>query len=223
MIRAAFLAVQDALSPEFRRVLWKALGLTILLFVGVLVAIEVTLSILVAFPWPWLETILAVATGLGVFAAFFFLIAPVTALFAGLFLDDIAALVEARDYGSDPPGKPMATSLAVWTGIQFGLLVLVVNLLLLPTLFLGIGAVMMVIGNAYLLGREYFSMIAMRHMPAYEAHALRKDNAGRVFAAGLIPALLAPVPIINLFVPLFATSYFVHIYKQVRADAVAVQ
>ena len=93
-------------------------------------------------------------------------------------------------------------------------------LLLLPTLFLGIGAVMMVIGNAYLLGREYFSMIAMRHMPVAEARDLRKRNAGRVLAAGLIPALLAVVPVINLFVPLFATSYFVHIYKKVVAETV---
>ena len=216
MIAAALLALQDALSPQFRKVLWKALGLAILLFIGILVALEVTISILVAFPWPWLETILAIATGLGVFAAFFFLMAPVTALFAGLFLDDIAELVEKRDYPADTPGKPLATATALITGIQFGLLVLMVNILLLPTLFIGIGAVMMVIGNAYLLGREYFSMIAMRHMPAREAKALRKENASRVFAAGLIPAGLALIPVVNLFVPLFATSYFVHIYKKVQ-------
>lgn len=218
MIAATLLAVQDALSPEFRRVLWKALGLAILLFIGILIALEVTISILVAFPWPWLETILAIATGLGVFAAFFFLMAPVTAVFAGLFLDEIAMHVEKRDYPGDPPGQPLATATALVTGIQFGLLVLVVNLLLLPTLFIGIGAVMMVIGNAYLLGREYFSMIAMRHMPVAEAKDLRKINAGRVFAAGLIPAMLALVPVVNLFVPLFATSYFVHIFKKVSAE-----
>lgn len=221
MIAAALLALQDALSPQFRRVLWKALGLAILLFIGILIGLEVTISILVAFPWPRLETILAVATGLGVFAAFFFLMAPVTAVFAGLFLDDIAALVEIRDYPSDTPGKPLATATAIWTGVQFGLLVLMVNLLLLPTLFIGIGAVMMVIGNAYLLGREYFSMIAMRHMPARDAKELRKLNSARVFAAGLIPAGLALIPVVNLFVPLFATSYFVHIFKKVQAEPAA--
>jgi CysZ protein len=221
MIAAALLALQDALSPEFRKVLWKALGLAILLFIGILIGLEVAISLLVAFPWPWLETILAVATGLGVFAAFFFLMAPVTAVFAGLFLDDIAALVEIRDYPTDAPGKPLATAIAIWTGVQFGLLVLIVNLLLLPTLFIGIGAVMMVIGNAYLLGREYFSMIAMRHMPAREAKELRKLNSARVFAAGLIPAGLALVPVVNLFVPLFATSYFVHIFKKIQSEPAA--
>lgn len=220
MIAAALLALQDALSPDFRKVLWKALGLTILLFIGILIGLEVAISLLVAFPWPWLETILAVATGLGVFAAFFFLMAPVTAVFAGLFLDDIAVLVEQRDYPGDAPGKPLATATAIWTGVQFGLLVLIVNLLLLPTLLIGIGAVMMVIGNAYLLGREYFSMVAMRHMQPREAQALRKTNAARVFAAGLIPAGLALIPVVNLFVPLFSTSYFVHIFKRIQAEPV---
>lgn len=215
MISAAFSALGDVFSPAFRKVLWKALGLSILLFVAVLVAVEVVISILVAFPWPWLETILAVATGLGLFAAFFFLMAPVTAIFAGLFLDEIAAVVEERDYPMDKPGQPMATGAAIIIGVQFGLLVLLVNLLVLPTLFLGIGAAIMVVANAYLLGREYFQMIAVRHLPVREAKQLRKVNAGRVFAAGLIPAGLALVPLLNLFVPLFSTAYFVHIFKQI--------
>ena len=218
MIFAAIKAVNDVLSPPFRKVLWKALGLSVLLFVAILVTLEVILSVLVAFPWPWLETILAVATGLGLFAAFFFLMAPVTAVFAGLFLDEIAEVVEQRDYPDDLAGKPLANLAALVIGIQFGLLVLLINLAMLPLLFVGIGAALMVIANAYLLGREYFQMIAMRHLPVKQAKALRKQNAGRVFAAGLIPAGLALVPILNLFVPLFSTAYFVHIFKRIAAD-----
>lgn len=219
MITAALSALRDMFSPGFRKVLWKALGLSILLFAGILVVIEVLLSLLVAFPWPWLETILAIATGLGLFAAFFFLMAPVTAVFAGLFLDDIAAMVEERDYPADAPGRTLDNATALLTGIQFGLLVLMVNLAVLPALFFGIGAAVMVVANAYLLGREYFQMIAMRHSKASDARALRKQNAGRIFAAGLIPAAVALVPLVNLFVPLFATAYFVHIYKQIAPPA----
>ena len=218
MISAAFSALADVFSPGFRNVLWKAVGLSILLFIVVLVAVEAAISLLVAFPWPWLETILAVATGLGLFAAFFFLMAPVTAIFAGLFLDEIAEMVEKRDYAGDPPGRPLDNGTALITGIQFGLLVLLVNLAVLPTLFFGIGAAIMVVANAYLLGREYFQMIAMRHRPVRDAKRLRKDNASRVFAAGLIPAALATIPILNLLVPLFSTAYFVHIYKQLSAE-----
>jgi CysZ protein len=219
MLESALRAFRDTFSPEFRKVLWKALGLTIVLFIFVMVAVQVALSILVGFPWPWLDTVVAVAAGLGLFAGLFFLMAPVMALFAGLFLDDIAELVERRDYPQHRPGMPLPTIQAAFTGVRFGLLVLAVNLALLPTLLLGIGAVAMVLANAYLLGREYFEMVAMRHMPAAEARRLRKENAPRILAAGFIPAFLVIVPLVNIITPIFSTVYFVHIFKRIRAGA----
>lgn len=221
MFTAALRAISDLLSPAFRSILWKALGMTVVLFVAILIAVEVALSLLTAFPWPWLETILAVAAGLGLLAAFVFLMAPVTAVFAGLFLDDVAALVERRDYAADPPGRPLAGWRSLAMSVQFGLLVLLVNLALLPTLFLGIGAVMMVVANAYLLSREYFTMVACRHMPVDAAVTLRRERSPKVFVAGFIPALLSLVPLLNVAVPLFSTAYFVHIYKRLEAEAAA--
>ena len=216
MLGAALRAFRDTFSPDLRKVLWKSLGLTIGLFILVMIAVQVGLSMLVGFPWPWLETILAVAAGLGLVAGLFFLMAPVTAMFAGLFLDDIADLIERRDYPREPPGTPLPTLRAIFIGVRFGLFVLAVYLALLPTLLLGIGALAMVLANAYLLGREYFEMVAMRHMPAEEARALRKENAPRILAAGFIPALLAVIPLVNIITPLFSTVYFVHIFKLVR-------
>jgi len=217
MLQAALRAIRDTFSPELRKVLWKSLGLTLALFILVMTAVQIALSMLVGFPWPWLETIVAVAAGLGLFAGLFFLMAPVTAMFAGLYLDDIADLVERRDYPHARPGTPMPTVRAVLTGVRFGLIVLAVYLALLPTLLLGIGALAMVLANAYLLGREYFEMVAMRHMPADEARRLRKENAPRVLAAGFIPALLVVIPFVNIITPLFSTVYFVHIFKRLQS------
>ena len=64
--------------------------------------------------------------GLGLAVLSFFLIPPVTALFAGLYLDHIAGLVEERHYPADPPGRELPIGRAIITGLQFGLLVLVV-------------------------------------------------------------------------------------------------
>jgi CysZ protein len=86
-------------------------------------------------------------------------------------------------------------------------------------LLLGIGAIAMVLANAYLLGREYFEIIAMRHMPADEARRLRKENSPRILAAGFIPAFLVVVPFVNIITPIFSTIYFVHIFKRIRADS----
>lgn len=213
MLKAAVLALGDLLSPAFRGVLLKAVGLTLGLFVAVFLAAEFAIEKLTHLPWPWAQSLLEVGAGLALLVAFFFLMAPVTAMFAGVFLDGIAARVEALHYPQDRPGEPLPTRLALITGVQFGLLVLAVDLAALPLVFTGIGAAVLVAINAYLISREYFEMAAMRHMPIAEARALRREHAPQVMFAGLLPALAALVPLLNILVPLFATAYFTHIFK----------
>ena len=220
MLIAATKALGDLLSPAFRTVLFKSLGLTLLLFVAVFAAVQAVFQMLALVPWPWLETILAIGAGLGLFAAFFFLMAPVTAMFAGLFLDEIALKVEARHYPGEAVGQSLSTLMALKTGVQFGLLVLLINVLALPLVFTGFGAIVLVVINAYLLSREYFEMAASRFMPVDDARALRQQNGAQVFMAGLLPAVMSLVPILNLTVPLFATAYFVHLFKRVQRSSV---
>lgn len=219
MITAALKALGDLFSPEFRSVLLKALGLTIALFIAVLVIAELLIASFSHFSWPWADRLVELGTGLALLVAFFFLMSPVTAAFAGLFLDQIAEKVEERHYPWDPKGTPLPLGRAVLTAIQFFVVVLLVNLAVLPTVFFGVGAVVLVAANAYLLGREYFEMVAMRHMPVTEARVMRKENSPAIFIAGLLPALMSLVPVLNLAVPLFATSYFTHLFKSVRASS----
>jgi CysZ protein len=219
VLEAALRAFRDTLSRQLRQVLWKALGLTAGLFIVIFIAVQAALAMLIDIAWPWLETLIVVATGLGMLAALFFLMAPVTALFAGIYLDDIADLVERRHYRQDSPGTALPMAQAALIGARFGLVVLLVNLALLPMVLLGIGAIAMVLANAFLLGREYFELVAMRHMPADAARRLRKQNAPKVLVAGFVPALLVAVPLVNIVTPIFSTAYFVHVFKRVRAEA----
>jgi CysZ protein len=216
MLRATFKALGDLLSPEFRAVLLKAIGLTLALFIGVIIGVELLLSSITFIPWGWVQTLAQIGTGLGLVVAFFFLMSPVTAVFAGLYLDRIAALVETKHYPNDHPGTPLSGLRAMMISMQFALIVLLVNLAVLPLVFTGIGIFALVAANAYLLSREYFEMVAMRHVEVDVAKQFRKDNAVPIFVAGLVPALLAIIPLVNLVVPLFATSYFVHIFKQTK-------
>ena len=132
MILAAFRALGDLFSPALRAILLKALGFTLLLFVAVLVCAQVLISILIVIPWPWAETLVAIGGGLVLFVAFFFLMAPVMAVFAGLFLNDVASRVEAAHYPADPPGTPMAGGRAIMMSVQFAIVVVAVNLAVLP-------------------------------------------------------------------------------------------
>jgi CysZ protein len=219
MIKAAVAAFQDLGSPPFRAVLLKALGLTLALFIAVLLGTELAIVKLTKLPWPWAQSLLEFGAGLALVVAFFFLMAPVIAMFAGVFLDGIAARVEALHYPGDRPGQPLPMGRALMTGIQFAALVLAVDLAALPLVFTGIGAPLLIGINAYLIGREYFELAAMRHMAVEEARQLRRDNSPTVLVAGLVPAVLAMVPLANIFVPLFATAYFTHIFKQVAASS----
>ena len=223
MIASTFRAVRDVLSPEFRTILGKAIGLTLLVFIGVLAALWIGLEALLVLPWGWLDEVIAGIASLVLLVVFFFLMAPVTAVFAGLFLDTAADIVEVHHYPEDPRGQPPSAWSSALIGLQFGLLVLAVNIAVLPTVFFGIGVVIMLMANAYLLGREYFTMVAMRHMPARQAARLRKANSGRVWAAGLIPAGLSLIPFLSILVPLFSTSYFVHIFKAINRDHLAAE
>ena len=223
MIASTIRAIRDVLSPEFRSILGKAIGLTLLVFIGVLAALWIGLEALLVLPWGWLDEVIAGVASLVLLVVFFFLMAPVTAVFAGLFLDTAADIVEVHHYPEDPRGQPPSAWSSALIGLQFGLLVLAVNIAVLPTVFFGIGVAIMLMANAYLLGREYFTMVAMRHMPARQAAQLRKANSGRVWAAGLVPAGLSLIPFLSILVPLFSTSYFVHIFKAISRDHLAAE
>ena len=96
MVKAALLALGDVTSLEFRSVLWKAVGLALLLFVLLFAGVQAVFWFLTLVPWPWVETLLALGAGLGMLVLFFFIMSPVTAMFAGLYLDTVAEKVEEK-------------------------------------------------------------------------------------------------------------------------------
>ncbi|HEY5362796.1 MAG TPA: EI24 domain-containing protein [Aestuariivirga sp.] len=214
MFTATVKALNDITSPDMRPVLWKSIALSVALFAGLLWGIEYVLSILASTPWPWLTSGLQLVTGLGLFAAFFYLMAPVTALFAGLFQDIIASKLEARHYSHQPAGKALTYGVALLTSFKFAGLALAVDLVVSPlVLFAGAGAVLILCANAYVISREYFELTAARYMPMADAVALRRDHTVRIFIAGLIPAALSMIPFVSFITPVFATSYFLHFFK----------
>jgi uncharacterized protein involved in cysteine biosynthesis len=70
--------------------------------------------------------------------------------------------------------------------------------------------------NGYLLGREYFELVAQRRMTAEEAKALRRTRRVRVFLAGVVVAFLLTIPLVNLITPIIATAFMLHIYEGMR-------
>jgi uncharacterized protein involved in cysteine biosynthesis len=81
-------------------------------------------------------------------------------------------------------------------------------------LFLGFGAVIFFLATAYILGREYFELAAMRLRPPAEAKLMRKRHAMTVYLGGLFIAGFVSIPIVNLATPLFAMALMVHTHKR---------
>lgn len=221
--RAALATLSQIFSQPFRAILWKSLGLTIALFIGIFFALQ-TVSNSFLLPlieqWPWLSTTVSFLLGAGTVVAMGFLIAPVMTVFAGIFLDEVAEVVEATHYPSHPPGKALPVMRSALLSGRFLLLVLAVNVLaLMLVIFVGLGFVIFFLANGYLLGREYFQFAAMRHSTEEAAHALLKRHATTVFMAGLLIAALLTVPVVNLLTPLFAAGLMIHLHKALVAQA----
>lgn len=208
-------------TAPFAWVLLRSLGLVIGIFIVLGAALQSFIAGLAIYPWPWMQTGAAILAGLGLLIGMWFLIVPVTALVAGFFLDEIAEAVEARHYRAEPPGRPLKTGRALLIAAKFTLVVIGVNLALLLVMWIpGINIVGFLLANGYLLGREYFEMVALRHLSYDQARALRRRHRGTVIFAGAILAGMLMIPFVNLTVPLFGTALMVHVFKRLTAPSV---
>lgn len=216
---AAARSAKEILRPRFRSVVWKSLGLTILLFFGMWLGLQM-LATNYLFPflegWTWVTSIIAWILGVGVIFGAGFLLAPTSAIFAGLFLDEVADHIEETHYPDQRKGTPMPFGNSITLAIKFALLVIAVNLVaLLLFLFAGLGVIVFFVANGYLLGREYFQFAAMRYRPEKEAHALRRKHWGTIFLGGMVVAGLMAIPILNILTPVFAAGMMVHLHKSI--------
>jgi CysZ protein len=222
MIQSALLALQQAVSPPFRSVLLKSVGLALLLLVVLGVGLEALVARMIQLDNQSLDFIATIIASLGIIIGLVFLVPPVTSLMAGIFLDEIAATVERTHYPQDPPGHDLPLAQSIVMSLKFFGIVVLVNLGLLVLLLLpGINIAIYLIGNGYLLGREYFEMAAARFRGVEGAKALRRRHGATVFFGGILIAGFVAIPIVNLLTPLVATAFMVHLHKHIsRKDPV---
>lgn len=223
---AALASLNNLFAPETRAVFWKVLGLTLAALAGLWLALRETF-ILYLWPWfagffpempewtGWLTLLFGIAASIGLALALALLLAPITAIIAGLFLDDVAEVVEKRDYPADKPGVAMPMGDAILQSLQFFGIVILGNAIALLMLFIpGVNMVAFFLVNGYLLGREFFEFAALRLRPKAEALAFRAKHSGTIFLAGLVIAVFLAIPVLNLLTPLFAAGLMVHLHKK---------
>jgi CysZ protein len=216
MISDALRALAQIFSQPFRRVLWLSLISTIVVLALFGAAAQWGLNALPNFGAAWLDTTLEWVARFFAVVVLVPLVHPVVSLVAGLFLERIAATVEARDYPADAPGRDQPFLQSLIVALRFTILLIVVNVIALPFYLVpGINLALFWIVNGYLLGREYFELVALRHLDVASARTLRRRHGLRIFVAGVVVAAFATVPFLNLLSPLFATAFMVHISKRI--------
>lgn len=230
MLDAAIKALSQILSPPMRTILWRSIGLALVLVAVLAVGLQRLLSWFATSGGLWAEAMLgpashtpltvltwivSIAAGVGVVLGAVFLMPAITSLVASVFVDDVADIVEREHYPAERVGTAQPFGLAIFEGIKTSLLTIGIYLIALPFMFFaGVGVIVFFLATAWLLGREYFVLAAMRYRSPAEAKLMRKQHAATIFTAGLVIAAFVSIPIVNLATPLFGMAFMVHMHKR---------
>jgi CysZ protein len=229
MIRDAALALAQMGDPRFQRVLWRGVGLALLL----LAALSALLLWLLAWalpdsfslPWigeiTWLDNLAGWAAVPVVLVLSVILMVPVASAMTSLFLEEVAEAVEDRHYPGLPPVRPQSWADTLRESASaFGVVILANALALVAYLLLApLAPVIFVALNGYLLGREYFQVAALRREGPEGARRMLRANQGKVWLAGCLMAIPLVIPILNLLVPTLGAATFTHLYHRLRRQS----
>lgn len=229
MILASFLkAIAQLPDPRFRSVLWRGIGLTIALLVGLyaglLWLIEWQTDAPITLPGvgevTWIGDLLSWGSLGLVIVMSIFLMVPVASAITSLFLDEVAQAVEDKHF----PTLPDVPHVTFWDGLRdsvnFMGVLIVANLFafILYGLFPFAALFIFYALNGFLLGREYFTLAAMRRVGRVRAKELRKQHQAKIWLAGCLMAVPLSFPLINLVIPILGAATFTHLYHAVSRD-----
>lgn len=219
-----FTALGQMSDPRFRLVFFKGVGLTVLLLGGLyafafwgiawLVPDTMTLPVIGeigisnAF-LSWGSLVLMI--GLSVF-----LMIPVASAFTGIFLDDVADAVEAKHYAHLPAAPVVGIAESIREALGFLGVIVVANALALVLYFTPLGPFVFYGLNGFLLGREYFRMIAVRRMGRNDAGKAFRRNLLTIWTAGALMTVPLTIPILNLLVPILGVATFTHLFHRLQ-------
>lgn len=147
-----------------------------------------------------------------------FLMFPVASLVIGFFIEDIADAVEAKHYPDLPPAEDLPFTEVMLDATRFMGVLILANLLALIIYFAStlLAPVIFWIVNGFLLGREYFQLVAARRIGMAAANKLRKKHFMEIWFAGIFMAIPLSIPVVNLVVPLLGVAVFTHQFHRIQ-------
>ncbi len=224
VLASTLLALGQLGDPRFVRTFALGVGLAALLLAALAWLSFAGLGALVpdAVRLPWIGPVTfldELASGAGLIAflvASIFLMVPVAALFTGLFLDDVADAVEARHHPHLAPARRLGLVESARESLGFLAVLVAANVaaLLAYLLLAPLAPFVFWAVNGFLLGREYFQLVAVRRLGRAGAKALRRRHPLAIWIAGVLMAVPLTVPVLNLTVPILGAATFTHLFHR---------
>ncbi len=226
IVRAISRAVSQMGDPRFRSVLLKGLGLAVALlaafyaafvtFVGWITPEVVTIPFIGDVRW--IDDLLSWGSILLMLGLSVFLMVPVASAMTGIFLEDVAKAVEDRYYPGLPAPGRIPFNEALRDTLSFLGLLIVANgaALILYLIFAPLAPFIFWGLNGLLLGREYFTIAAMRRVGRVGAQQMRKRHLGKLWLTGALMAVPLTIPVVNLLVPILGAAVFTHLFHALQ-------
>lgn len=225
ILDAVSCAIGQMPDRRFRGVLLRGIGITLAILIAVSVTVIRGLGWLigdsVSLPWigtvDWLDNAASWAAVPVMLVLSAFLMVPIASAITSMFLEEVAQAVEDKHYPGLGPATPPSFSDSLIDSLGFLGTMIVANLfaLVLYLLFAPLAPVIFWGLNGFLLGREYFTLAAMRRVGRQEARKLRRRHLVPIWAAGVLMAIPLTIPIVNLLIPVLGAATFTHIFHRV--------
>lgn len=222
VFRAFSLALGQLSDSRFRRVLLIGIALAFILLVGASAGFVWLIDWLTGEKaWVpilgevrWLDDLFSWGAAFLLMFLSVFLMIPVASAITSMFLDDVADAVEAEHYPDLPPVDHVPFGDALRDTVNFLGVLIGVNLLAIVLYVIFAPAALFIFWavNGFLLGREYYTLAAMRRVGRIEAKRLRRRHAGTIWLAGILMAMPLSVPLLNLVIPILGAATFTHLF-----------
>lgn len=225
MIPALFKAFAQLPDPRLRGVLKLGVLGALLAYVVLVALVWTVLAHVTFFQEAWADIGTDVAIGLAALVLPVLFFPALATTIMGGWLERVADAVEDRHYPGLNWPRPQKWSEVLLTTLRFLAVMVLVNLLALPVYLLllitGLTVVLVTAVNGYLLGREYFELVALRRLDPRQARKVFRHHLGKLWLAGAIIAMLFGIPILNLAAPVIATAFMVHVFQSLRTQTEA--
>jgi CysZ protein len=222
MLTAFRTAIDDAFAPEQRRLLILSMGITVAVLLALWLGATAVLEKARFAGIGWLDAVIIVLGSLAALVVAWLLFPATALLVMSFFLGSVVAAAEYRHYPGLGPPRPFALGEAARSALRLLVLAVLINIVLLPVYLVpGINLFVYYGLNGYLVGREYFELVALRRVDGAAAQEMWRRHRGRLILVGVIIVFLLSLPLINLVAPVIGAAFMLHVFEELRRRAPA--